>query len=198
MTIMLPDGRDGRCVMRWHDERGMAAGATKVLLLKLPAAAGAQACCHPSAAAAAVKRRRKSNVARFSVMSPPRRNTASPLQLLLAAVMLQPPLHDAAAAGLGVVAGCTVSLQKQLSSTRCAGKFGCFTNDTDWMWAGEGCRGAFLCNGHPEVPCGDGFGKKGCRGRGGLLPTITAKRLSCLEATPLPWFNKGRGLEGGS
>ena len=53
------------------------------------------------------------------------------------------------------------------ASTRCAGKFGCFTNDTDWMWAGEGCRGAFLCNGHPEVPCGDGVtcatSAKACR-----------------------------------
>ena len=57
-------------------------------------------------------------------------------------------------------AGCTITLQKQLSSTRCAGNFGCFKNDTRFMWAGDGCRGNFLCNGHPGVACGDGFHKR--------------------------------------
>ena len=54
---------------------------------------------------------------------------------------------------------CTVTLQKQTSITRCPGNFGCGpTNNT--MWAGNGCRGYFVCNGHKNVYCGDGFGKK--------------------------------------
>ena len=70
---------------------------------------------------------------------------------------------------------CTVSLQKQVSLTKCTagpwGRFGCFANDTRWMWAGEGCRGVFLCNGHGNVSCGDGFGKKvACQCVAGTLP----------------------------
>jgi hypothetical protein len=56
--------------------------------------------------------------------------------------------------------GCAVTLEKQSSSTSCTGRFGCFTNDTKWMWAGGGCRGIFLCNGNANVSCGSGFGKK--------------------------------------
>lgn len=78
-------------------------------------------------------------------------------------------------AGRAEAEGCKVALQRQASSTKCTGgpygRFGCFSNDSRWMWAGEGCRGVFLCNGHGNVSCGDGFGKKAaCPCAAGPLP----------------------------
>jgi hypothetical protein len=54
-------------------------------------------------------------------------------------------------------APCSVSLVHQISSTSCKGRFGCFPNRS--MWAGDGCNGIFLCDGHPNVHCAGGFGK---------------------------------------
>eukprot|EP01046_Picozoa_sp_COSAG06_P008878 COSAG06_NODE_455_length_15521_cov_8.312022_1_plen_155_part_00 len=93
--------------------------------------------------------------------------TASPLLVVLLLLLLLPPPPgvgaelDAKARRDG---SCQVSLQKQTSITNCTGgpwgRFGCFGNDTKYMWAGEGCRGIFRCNGNSSVPCGDGFHRK--------------------------------------
>ena len=97
------------------------------------------------------------------------------LALVLAAapalvIAADPRAHPAA-----VAPACNVTLQKQSSETKCTGgpwgKFGCFSNDSNYMWAGEGCRGVFLCNGHGNVSCGAGFGRKlACPCIPGTLP----------------------------
>jgi hypothetical protein len=74
------------------------------------------------------------------------------------------PLGEHTTADDPPAGGCNVSLKQQLSITKCTpgpwGKFGCYANDSRWMWAGGGCRGVFVCNGHSNVSCGDGFGRK--------------------------------------
>ena len=75
------------------------------------------------------------------------------------------PMGDASAAS------CSVSLTRQVSSTRCIeGKtFGCMEGNES-MWAGGGCNGEFLCEGHPNVACAGTFGR----------------RSVCLCDTPVP------------
>ena len=67
----------------------------------------------------------------------------------------------AAALALEGVKGCTVTLERQLSSTPCNGTstFGCFAGNHS-MWAGNGCRGRFECDGVSGVSCGAGFDKQ--------------------------------------
>eukprot|EP01050_Picozoa_sp_SAG11_P021485 SAG11_NODE_3832_length_2198_cov_1.252978_3_plen_388_part_01 len=60
----------------------------------------------------------------------------------------------------GAPRNCTVALTRQVSSTRCADgrTFGCGAR-SNTMWAGDGCNGIFLCDGHPNVRCAGTFGQ---------------------------------------
>ena len=72
---------------------------------------------------------------------------------------------------------CTLTLQRQLSSTRCLadgsgiGHSGCW-NSNKSMWVEDGCRGYFVCDGQPNVYCGAGIGKRAT--------------CPCISGPPLP------------
>lgn len=89
-------------------------------------------------------------------------------------------------AGVALAGKCTLSLQRQISSTRCGAdgsgisNSGCFDNNNS-MWVESGCRGYFICDGQPNVYCASGVGQRI------VCPCVSGPPPPPQPPSPAPW-----------